>query len=234
MLVSDLDHQRALAVADEIRALGGSAEGARCDVTNEEEVAALGLSAFARFGRVDIVMSNVGVIAKGAPLEIPMDAWSSIIDVNLLGTVRVLRTFLPALLDQRHGHVVTTGSTAGLFPYAYDRLPYVATKAGVVALTEALALYLRPRGVGVTCFCPAGVVTNIVEQIREYGPPTPVQPPQLPVISAEQAAELVVRGILDERLLVLTDPLAESMVRRHATDTDAFLRSQIEHLEGTA
>jgi NAD(P)-dependent dehydrogenase (short-subunit alcohol dehydrogenase family) len=177
-------------------------------------------------------MSNVGVIAKGDPLEIPMEAWDSIIDVNLLGTVRVLQTFLPILVDQGSGHIVTTGSTAGLFPYTYDRLPYVATKAAVVALSESLALYALPRGIGVTCFCPAGVVTNIVEQIRQYGPPTRVQPPQLPVVDAEDAGELVVQGILENRLLVLTDPLAETMIQRHAADRDEFLASQIQYLEG--
>jgi NAD(P)-dependent dehydrogenase (short-subunit alcohol dehydrogenase family) len=143
--------------------------------------------------------------------------------------VRVLQSFLPMLIEQGSGHVVTTGSTAGLFPYAYDRLPYVATKAAVLALTESLALYAQPRGIGVTCFCPAGVMTNIVEQIRQYGPATPVQSPQLAVISAEDAAELL--GILGNKLVVLTDPLAESMIQRHAADRDAFLTSQIRYLD---
>jgi NAD(P)-dependent dehydrogenase (short-subunit alcohol dehydrogenase family) len=230
--VSDIDAPRAETVAAEIAALGGRAVPAHCDVASDGDVAALASTVRSALGRVDIVMSNVGVIAKGLPLEIPMDAWSSIIDVNLLGTVRVLRAFLPALLEQGSGHVVTTGSTAGLFPYAFDRLPYAATKAGVVALTESLALYLRPRGIGVTCFCPAGVITNIVEQVREYGPPTAIQMPQVPLISAEEAAELVVEGILADRLFVTTDPVAQAMVVEHATDRDAFLRSQITYLEG--
>jgi NAD(P)-dependent dehydrogenase (short-subunit alcohol dehydrogenase family) len=231
-VVSDIDVDRAKYVAGEIEARSGHAVGVRCDVSLPEDVAALAETALHEYGRVDIVMSNVGVIAKGDPLEIPMEAWDSIIDVNLLGTVRVLQTFLPILVDQGSGHIVTTGSTAGLFPYAYDRLPYVATKAAVVALSESLALYARPRGIGVTCFCPAGVVTNIVEQIRQYGPPTRVQPPQLPVVDAEDAGELVVQGILENRLLVLTDPLAETMIQRHAADRDEFLASQIQYLEG--
>jgi NAD(P)-dependent dehydrogenase (short-subunit alcohol dehydrogenase family) len=230
-IISDIDVDRAQHVSEEIRASAGRAEAVRCDVSLPEEVAALAETTLRKYGRIDIIMSNVGVIAKGGPLEVPMDAWSSSIDINLLGTVRVLRAFLPTLIDQGSGHVVTTGSTAGLFPYAYDRLPYVATKAALVALTESLALYVRPRGIGVTCFCPAGVMTNIVEQIRDYGPPTPVQPPQLPVITAEDAGELVVRGILKDQLLVLTDPLAEAMVHQHATDREAFLASQIQWLE---
>ena len=149
----------------------------------------------------------------------------------MLGTVRVLRAFLPHLLERGSGHVVTTGSTAGLFPYAYDRLPYAASKGAVVALTESLALYLRPRGIGVSCFCPAGVITNIVEQIRVYGPPTQIQPPQLPLVSADDAAERVVRGILDDELLILSDPAAAAMVQQHAADREAFLQTQIEYLE---
>jgi len=229
VVVSDLDVERARGVAEEIEGLGGRAEGVRCDVSLQDDLTSLAELVARNYGRADIVMSNVGVIAKGDPLEIPMEA--SIIDINLLGTVRVLRAFLPGLLDHGSGHVVTTGSTAGLFPYAYDRLPYVATKAAVVALSEALALYARPRGIGVTCFCPAGVMTNIVEQIREYGPSTPVQPPQIPVISAEEAGELVVQGILEDRLLVLTDPTAESMIHDHANDREGFLASQITWLE---
>ena len=233
VIISDVDADRAQLVAGEIQTLGGRAEGMRCDVSLPEDVTALAERAVLDYGRIDVIMSNVGVIAKGDTLEIPMDAWSSIIDVNLLGTVRVLRAFLPTLIEQGSGHVVTTGSTAGLFPYAYDRLPYVATKAAVVALSESLALYDRPRGIGVTCFCPAGVMTNIVEQIREYGPSTPVQPPQIPIISAEDAGELVVQGILEDRLLVLTDPLAESMIHQHAADREAFLASQIQWLDAS-
>jgi NAD(P)-dependent dehydrogenase (short-subunit alcohol dehydrogenase family) len=231
VIVSDIDTERAKVVAGEIEAGGGQAAGVRCDVSLKEDVATLAEASLREYGRVDIVMSNVGVIAKGDPLDIPFEAWESIVDINLLGTVRVLQSFLPMLIEQGSGHVVTTGSTAGLFPYAYDRLPYVATKAAVLALTESLALYAQPRGIGVTCFCPAGVMTNIVEQIRQYGPATPVQSPQLAVISAEDAAELLVQGILGNKLVVLTDPLAESMIQRHAADRDAFLTSQIRYLD---
>jgi NAD(P)-dependent dehydrogenase (short-subunit alcohol dehydrogenase family) len=230
VVVSDVDIARAEAVAAEI---GSQAVSVRCDVTSDDDVEVVLAAAMSAFGRVDIVMSNVGVIAMGLPEELPLDAWSSILDVNLLGTVRVLRTFLPHLLERGSGHVVTTGSTAGLFPYAYDRLPYAASKAAVVALTESLALYLRPKGIGVSCFCPAGVVTNIVEQVRVYGTPTAVQAPQLPLISAEEAGELVAQGILAGELLILTDPAAQSMVEHHARDAEGFLRAQIEYLEGS-
>jgi NAD(P)-dependent dehydrogenase (short-subunit alcohol dehydrogenase family) len=229
VVVTDIDESRALAVADEVAAAGLSRGiGLRCDVRDLAAVAAVRDATLSTFGRLDIVISNVGILAKGMPLEIPLEAWEEIIDVNLTGTVRVLNTFLPILVEQGSGHLVTTGSVAGLFPYAYDRLPYAATKGAVVTLTEALALYLEPLGIGVSCLCPAGVITNITEQIREFGPPTPVQAPPVPVITAEQAGELVVQGILDGRFLILTHPAAQELVDAHGTDRQAFLRTRLE------
>jgi len=228
VVVTDIDEARAVAVAEEVEAAGTRGVGLRCDVTDLGDIEdALG-ACLGELGRVDIVMSNVGVIAKGLPLDIPLEAWEQIIDVNLMGTVRVLNTFLPTLLEQGSGHVVTTGSSAGLWAASYDRLPYSATKGAVIALTEALALYLRPKGIGVTCVCPTGVITNIVEHIREYGPSTPVQVPRVPIVSAEDVAELVVDGILTDRFLVLSHPDAAELVRQHGTDWNAFVEHQLE------
>jgi NAD(P)-dependent dehydrogenase (short-subunit alcohol dehydrogenase family) len=227
VVVTDIDESRAVAVAGEVTAAGSARGlGLRCDVSDGAAIEAVRDATLATFGRLDIVMSNVGILAKGIPLEIPLEAWEAIIDVNLLGTVRVLNTFLPILVERGSGHLVTTGSVAGLFPYAYDRLPYAATKGAVVTLTEALALYLEPLGIGVSCLCPAGVMTNISEQVREYGPPTPVQVPPVPVITADQAGELVLQGILDGQFLILTHPIAQDLVTAHGTDRQAFLRAR--------
>jgi NAD(P)-dependent dehydrogenase (short-subunit alcohol dehydrogenase family) len=228
VVVTDIDESRAVAVADEVTATGSTRGlGLRCDVSDVAAIEAVRDATLATFGRLDIVMSNVGILAKGMPLEIPLEAWEAIIDVNLLGTVRVLNTFLPILVKQGSGHLVTTGSVAGLFPYAYDRLPYAATKGAVVTLTEALALHLEPLGIGVSCLCPAGVLTNISEQVREYGPPTPVQVPPVPVITADQAGELVLQGILDGQFLILTHPIAQDLVTAHGTDRQAFLQARL-------
>ena len=168
VVVTDLDGDRAATVADE---LGERGVGARCDVTSVADLEAARDLALDRFGRLDLVMNNVGVLAVGPVEAIPLEAWQRVVDINLMGIVRSNLVFLPGLIAQGSGHVVNTASTAGLLPYGFDRLPYTATKHAVVGLSEALALYLRPRGVGVSCVCPAGVATNIVEQIAFYGEP---------------------------------------------------------------
>ena len=130
-------------------------------------------------------MNNVGVLAVGPVEDIPLEGWQRVIDINLMSVVRSLTVFLPGLLEQGSGHIVNTASTAGLFPYGFDRLPYTTTKHAIVGLSESLAVYLRPRGIGVSCFCPAGVMTNIMEQITFYGEPRPPRGPDFGVVDAD-------------------------------------------------
>ncbi|MCK9930735.1 SDR family oxidoreductase [Frankia sp. Mgl5] len=220
VVVTDVDGERAAAVAGE---LGERAVGGRCDVTSVGDLEAVRDLALDHFGRVDLVMNNVGILAVGPVEEIPLEAWQRVIDVNLLGVVRSNLVFLPLLLGQGSGHVVNTASTAGLLPYGFDRLPYTATKHAVVGLSESLALYLRPRGIGVSCLCPAGVATNIVEQVTLYGEQSQPRGPSFPVLDPETVGELVAQGVVDGRFLILTAPEAADEVREHGADVDAYL-----------
>ena len=123
---------------------------------------------------------------------------------------------------------MNTASTAGLFPYGYDRLPYVATKHAIVGLSESLAVYLRPKGIGVSCFCPAGVMTNIVEQMTFYGDRTQPIGPNFGVIEADVAGELVADGVANDRFLILTTDEVREELRTRGNDIDAYLEQVIQ------
>ena len=220
VVVTDIDGDRAATVAAE---LGAQGVWARCDVTSVADLEAARDLALERFGRVDLVMNNVGVLAVGPVEAIPIEAWERTVDINLFGVVRSNLVFLPLLLDQGSGHIVNTASTAGLLPYGFDRLPYTATKHAIVGLSESLALYLRPRGIGVSCLCPAGVATNILEQITFYGEPAPPRGPAFPVLDADTVGEIVADGVSDNRFLILTAPDAADELREHGADIDAYL-----------
>jgi NAD(P)-dependent dehydrogenase (short-subunit alcohol dehydrogenase family) len=228
VVVSDVDRGRADTVADEIRAEGHTAVATTCDVTSDADLAALRDACLEHFGGVDVVMNNVGVLAVGLPEDIPLEAWQRSIDVNLLGVVRSNLAFLPTLIAQGRGHIVNTASMAGLLPYGYDRLPYTATKHALVGMSEALAVYLRPLGVGVTCLCPAGVITNIVEQMQFYGPARTPRSPSLPIVEADVVGELVAAAIEEDRFLVLTTPEVGDELRLRAADPDAYVRRAAE------
>ncbi|ONH32912.1 SDR family oxidoreductase [Pseudofrankia asymbiotica] len=228
VVVSDLDLDRAGAVAAEITAAGGAAHALRADVTREADLAALRDACLERFGRVDLVMNNVGVLALGAPESLPDEAWQRVLDINLMSIARSNRVFLPLLLAQRSGHVVNTASASGLLAYGFDRLPYVASKHAVVGLSEALAIYLGPHGIGVTCVCPSGVMTNIVEQITVYGQMTSSpRAPAHPVVPAETVGELAAEAVSDGRFLVLTVPEIHDELVLRAGDLEAYLRARI-------
>ncbi len=220
VVVTDLDEDRAARVADEI---GDLAVALRCDVTRVADLEAARDAALGSFGRVDVVMNNVGVLAVGRVEDIPLEGWQRVVDVNLMSVVRSLTVFLPPLLTQGSGHIVNTASTAGLFPYGYDRLPYTTTKHAIVGLSESLALYLRPKGIGVSCFCPAGVATNISEQITYYGEPQPPRSPSFGVVDAATAGELVADGVTEGRFLILTAPEVAVELREHGSDLEAYL-----------
>lgn len=220
VVVTDIDADRATTVAAE---LGDRGRAVRCDVSSLEDLEAARDAALEQFGHVDLVMNNVGVLAVGPVESIPLGAWQRSIDINLLGIVRSNMVFLPLLLAQGSGHIVNTASTAGLLPYGFDRLPYTATKYAVVGLTESLALYLRPHGIGVSCLCPAGVRTNIVEQITYYGDAAPPRGPSFPLVDAELVGELVADGVSEGQFLILTAPQAADELRDFGADVDGYL-----------
>jgi NAD(P)-dependent dehydrogenase (short-subunit alcohol dehydrogenase family) len=235
VVVGDIDRERAESVAGEASAAGARSVGLRLDVTSQPDFEAARELAQGEFGRVDIVMNNVGLLAVGLPDHIPMDEWQRIIDTNLLSVVRSNATFLSLLLEQRSGHIVNTASTAGLYAYAYERLPYSATKGAVIALSEALALYCRPQGVGVTVLCPGPVSTNIGQQMKVSGPPVTMHGPgpEFDVMQPEVVGEQVRDAILDGRFLCLTHPkqVHDILVRR-ADDPEGFLAGQIATVAG--
>lgn len=229
VVVSDLSADRVTEVVEQVTALGRSAIGLPVDVTVESDLENLRDTALQRFGRIDVVMNNVGVLAVGAPETLPDEAWTRTIDVNLFSIARSNRVFLPGLIAQGSGHVINTASASGLLAYGFDRLPYVASKHAIVGLSEALAAYLGPKGVGVTCLCPSGVITNILEGITVYGDaaPTP-RAPAHQIVAAEDVGNLTADAVETGRFLVVTAPEVHDALMRRATDIEAYIQASIE------
>lgn len=229
VVVSDLSEQRVAEVVEQIGALGRPVIGLPVDVTVEAELEKLRDAALERFRRIDLVMNNVGVLAIGAPETLPDEAWSRTIDVNLFSVARSNRVFLPGLIAQGSGHVVNTASASGLLGYGFDRLPYVASKHAIVGMSEALATYLGPKGVGVTCLCPSGVITNILEGIITYGEVgvTPVAPAHQ-IVAAEDVGNLTADAVEAGRFLVITAPEVHDTLLERASDIEAYIQASIE------
>jgi NAD(P)-dependent dehydrogenase (short-subunit alcohol dehydrogenase family) len=227
VVASDLDFDRAEDTAKLVRDVGGEAVGLEVDVSRQDDLEALRDRCLHRFGTLDIVMNNVGVLTMGPAESLPLEAWQRTLDLNLLSIARSNLVFLPHLIEQGRGHVVNTSSASGLLAYGFDRLPYVASKHAIVGLSEALALYLAPKGIGVTCLCPSGVITNILEQITVYGEPATPRAPQHPLVEPDVVGELVAEAVSAGTFLVVTAPEIHDELRERAADPEAYMKQVI-------
>ena len=225
----DLDNDGVKALADELSERGAVVLPQRADVSNTDAFDGIRSAALQRFGRVDIVVNNVGVLTNGLPEDIPVTEWQRILDINLMSVIRSNATFLPLLLDQGSGHLVNTASFAGLFTYSYDRLPYAATKAAIVQISEGLAIYLRPKNIGVTLLCPGPVLTNIAAAVPTFGNGAPLRLPgeQFELLDPAPVGELVADAILRNRFFVPTHPKVVEELRRRVDAWDAYIDYQI-------
>jgi NAD(P)-dependent dehydrogenase (short-subunit alcohol dehydrogenase family) len=228
IVLADVNDERLGEAVEEIRSSGGEAVGMHCDVAVDGDVAALHATAREAFGPVDLVMNNVGVLVLGEPTEIPMEAWRRVLDVDLFSVARSIREFLPAMLERGSGHMVNTASTAGLWGYGCERLPYVAAKAAVVAVSESLAAYALPKGVGVSCLCPGPVATNIVEQVTVHGLAGNLTAPPLKVLEPTIVASQVVDAVRTGRFFVPTHAEVFEILRRRAADPESFVQEIID------
>jgi NAD(P)-dependent dehydrogenase (short-subunit alcohol dehydrogenase family) len=228
VVVADLVLDRAEQVAAEIDEQGQEAIAVMTDATRQDHLEAARDLCIAKFDRVDLIMNNVGVLALGRPEELPDEAWQRVFDVNVMSIARSNRVFLPAMIERRHGHVVNTASASGLLAYGFDRLPYVASKHATVGLSESLAIYLGPHGVGVTCLCPSGVMTNIVEQITAYGAvESKPKAPAHPVVEADVVGRLTADAVEAGQFLVTTTPEVPEELRERAGDIERYLAAKI-------
>jgi NAD(P)-dependent dehydrogenase (short-subunit alcohol dehydrogenase family) len=227
VVLADLDLAGAEETARMVRELGREAIAVQCDVGQDDAFGRLRDAVLQRFGRFDIIMNNAGVLAVGPPEVTPVSEWERVLNINTLSVARSMKAFLAGLIAQGGGHIVNVASTAGLYPYAYDRLSYGASKAAMIVLSEGLALYCLPRGVGVSVFCPGPMTTNIRQQMTFWGGLTAPRSSgaQYKPVSLETAGEMLVDTVVEGRFVGYTHA-AQSVeqIRKKYEDWDGYIK----------
>jgi NAD(P)-dependent dehydrogenase (short-subunit alcohol dehydrogenase family) len=211
VVVSDLDVGAARSVASEI---GGIAIA--CDVSSEEQVQELVSQSLDKCGRIDLIVSNAGVTAKGG-LEVGNDAWQRCWNINVMAHVYAARAVLPQMLERQAGYLLQVASAAGLLT-EMGSAAYSATKHAAVAFAEWLAIHYGPKGIRVSCLCPAGVDTGFLNPDDVYD-----QFLKRSAVTPEEVADSVVDGLRTERFLILPHPEVAEFLAFKAQNYDQWL-----------
>jgi NAD(P)-dependent dehydrogenase (short-subunit alcohol dehydrogenase family) len=183
IVLADIDDAAAHRAAATLMASGAEVLTVHTDVSVLEDVQALADATLARFGRVDLLVNNAGVVAWNPVDRLTIEDWRWVVGVNLWGVVHGVHVFLPLL--QANGtpaHVVNVASVGGVLADTPFMATYSVTKAGVIGLSLTLAQELRLAGsaVGVSVLCPSNTAdTHVLDAERHRpadAPPAPRAP----------------------------------------------------------
>ncbi|MFI6465105.1 SDR family oxidoreductase [Streptomyces sp. NPDC050528] len=207
VVVNDLDADRAKAVADEIGAIAVPGDAS----------AVVGEARDALGGTVDIYCANAGVGSGGS--EAAGEAvWALAWDVNVMAHVRAAEALIPGWLERGGGRFVSTVSAAGLLTMI-GAAPYSVTKHGAYAFAEWLSLTYRHRGIKVHAICPQGVRTDMLAATGSAGDlvlqPTAIEP--------DVVADALMKGIEEDRFLILPHPEVAGYYQARAAEPDRWL-----------
>ena len=166
-------------VVDEIASSGGQALAFSLDVTREEDAAAVARETADRWGRLDLLVNNAGVITYDVPVwETTMEQWDYVMDTNLRGMHLVSRAVIPYMMQRTSGIIINIGSSSGR-QVEGDNGAYNASKWGVVGYTASLAQSLRPHGIQVNGINPGWVDTDMAREYHPGGDPAWITPDQI-------------------------------------------------------
>jgi NAD(P)-dependent dehydrogenase (short-subunit alcohol dehydrogenase family) len=184
-------------------------------VTQEADVQRLVGETIQKFGVIDLFCSNAGIFIAGG-VDTPDAGWKRILNVNVMAHIYAARAVLPGMLARGGGYLLQTVSAAGLLT-SIGSAPYAVTKHAALALAEWIAVTHGDEGIKVSVICPQGVRTNMLmndpENFLIEGS-----------VSTDEVAEAAIRGIAEERFLILPHAEVAEYFRRKADDYDRWLR----------
>ena len=159
----DRDLERMGETVERVRAAGGTIETCQANVTDSTAVAGMVKACVERFGRVDVLINNVGGSAAGGPVELAEEVWDAQVDANLKSVFLTCKHVLPVMENQAAGAIVNIASTSGQRWSGSAQVAYAATKAGVIQFSRVVAVQYAGKGIRVNTVVPGQLHTPMVE-----------------------------------------------------------------------
>jgi NAD(P)-dependent dehydrogenase (short-subunit alcohol dehydrogenase family) len=228
-LAARFKNEGATVVASDLNAELGAQKAAEigvrfvpANVAHEADIVRLIDDVYAHEGPVDLFCSNAG-IAIGAGPETLDGSWQLIYDVNVMSHVWAARHLLPRMLERSEGYLLNTASAAGLLTELHSA-PYAVTKHAALAFAEWLAVTYGDRGIKVSCLCPEGVWTPMIEN-------APIL--QQTAVSTDFLCDKVMEALAAEQFLITTHPTTLQGSLQKASNYDTWI-SKMRHLRKKA
>ena len=165
LVLTDVNTERVRQAGRRITNSGDHVEALQLDVSDFEAVRGRIHETVAQYGRLDYLFNNAGISVGGEVRDCTIDDWREVLDVNLYGVVNGVAVAYPIMVRQGFGHIVNTASLEGLAPFP-GNISYVASKYGVVGLSNALRVEGADLGVQVSVVCPGYIKTAIFHDSR--------------------------------------------------------------------
>ncbi len=212
LYLTDRDAEGLATVVTDAEALGATVAAHRAlDVSDFEAVSAFADDVHAAHGALDIIMNIAGISAWGTVSTLSHQHWKSMIDVNLMGPIHVIETFVPPMVAAgRGGHLVNVSSAAGIVALPWHAA-YSASKYGLRGLSEVLRFDLARHRIGVSVVVPGAVKTGLVQTVQIAG--VDREDPRVArwvdrfaghAVSPEHAADKILAGVRRNRFLIYT------------------------------
>jgi len=166
VFLADIARDKGAAAAAAIRAKGQGAEYVALDVTDDASIAACAAAVQGQIGAVDIIVNGAGW-GKVTPFwETTPEFWSKVIELNFIGPMKVVKAFLPKMMERKSGKIVNISSDAGRVGSLGETI-YSGAKGGLLAFTKSLARETAQYNINVNCICPGPTDTPLLSAVPE-------------------------------------------------------------------
>ncbi|MCP3982919.1 MAG: SDR family oxidoreductase [bacterium] len=208
VILADMNSVLVRETADSITAAGHRAKAVTLDVTDPDAVKKVVDDTVSEFGRLDYIFNNAGVVVFGGASDFSYEDWRRVIDTDLYGVVNGVFAAFPVMAKQGFGHIISTASIAGLVPIP-GAISYVASKFGVVGLSNALRVEGEELGVKVSVVCPGLIDTPMKnskminidnEALLETAPK---------LMPAEECARVILDGVERNKPIIVVTAMAK-------------------------
>jgi 3-oxoacyl-[acyl-carrier protein] reductase len=166
VVVTDVNIDKVTEAVAEIKNTGGEAFGIKCDVSNREEVKALGEKVIEKYGRIDILVNNAGITRDASFKKMTDAQWDAVLNVNLKSVFIVSQELSKYMELNQYGRIISLSSIVALSG-AFGQANYTAAKAGIIGLTKTLAVELGKKGITVNAVAPGFIKSAMTDEIPE-------------------------------------------------------------------